>query len=114
MKNRSRIEIIGRILEAINVNGGGRYGCSSLTQIMYKAFLGFAQTKEYVTDLIDSDLLLYDLTSQTYRVTEKGMRFLQYYNQVDEMIGLSQQQPEQWQQQQQAWIEVKEAEEKIV
>ena len=47
MKNRSRIEIIGRILEAINVNGGCRYGCSSMTQIMYKAFLGFAQTKEY-------------------------------------------------------------------
>ena len=89
MTNRSRIEIIGRVLKTINEKNG----CSSMTQIMYKAFLGFAQTKEYVTDLTKSGFLIYDSPSHTFKTTEKGLRFLQIYDQIDEMIGLSQEQP---------------------
>ncbi len=86
MRNRSSIEIIGLILGAVNG------GCSSKSQIMYKAFLGYAQTREYVQTLtnINGGLLTYDLTSQTYKLTEKGKRFLQIYNEINEMINLSQ------------------------
>jgi predicted transcriptional regulator len=84
MKNRSRIEIIGQILETAN-------GCSSSTQIMYKAFLSYARAKEYVKSLTDNGFLRYDLTSQGYRITEKGIRFLQLYSQIDEVIDLFQQ-----------------------
>jgi predicted transcriptional regulator len=83
MKNRGRIEIIAQILEAAN-------GCSSITQIMYKAFLSHTQVKEYVKTLIDNGFLRYDLTSQTYKITKKGVRFLQLYNQMDDMVNLSQ------------------------
>ena len=83
MKNRGRIEIIARILEAAN-------GRSSITQIMYKAFLSHTQVKEYVKTLIDNGFLRYDSTSQTYKITKKGMRFLQLYNQMDDMVNLSQ------------------------
>ncbi len=97
MKNRSRIEIMGQILEAAN-------GCSSMSQIMYKTFLSHTQIKGYLKTLIDNGFLRYDFNSQTYKITKKGMRLLQLYNQIDEMIHLSKQlQPEQ-QQQQQAWI----------
>lgn len=83
MRNRSRIEIMGLILRAID---GGR---SSKNQIMYKAFLGYAQTKEYLENLSDSGLLLYDVTSQKYKLTEKGKKFLQIYDEIDGMIDLS-------------------------
>ncbi len=95
MKNRGRIEIIAQILVAAN-------GCSSITQIMYKAFLGHTQTKEYVKSLIDNGFLRYDLTSQTYKITKKGMRFLQLYNQMDDMINISQLYEQE--QKQEAWI----------
>jgi predicted transcriptional regulator len=101
MKNRSRIEIMGQILEAAN-------GCSSMSQIMYKTFLSHTQIKGYLKTLIDNGFLSYDFNSQTYKITKKGMRLLQLYNQIDEMIHLSQQQQQQQQrqpeEQQQAWI----------
>ncbi len=103
MRNRSRIEIMGLILRAID---GGR---SSKNQIMYKAFLGYAQTKEYLENLSDSGLILYDLTSQKYKLTEKGKKFLQIYNEIDDMINLSQL-SEQGQYQAAIWEEEEEGE----
>jgi predicted transcriptional regulator len=95
MKNRGRIEIIAQILVAAN-------GRSSITRIMYKAFLSHTQVKEYVKTLIDNGFLRYDLTSQTYKITKKGMRFLQLYNQMDDMVSLSQLYEQE--QKQEAWI----------
>ncbi len=96
MRHRSRIEIMGQILEAAN-------GCSSMNKIKYKTFLSHTQIKEYLKALIDNGFLSYDFNSQTYKITKKGMRLLQLYNQIDEMINLSQQ-PQSERQQQQAWI----------
>ena len=50
MKYRSRTEIVGLILEA--ANGGG----ATKTKIMYKAFLSFAQLREYLTMLQGNEL----------------------------------------------------------
>jgi predicted transcriptional regulator len=80
MKYRSRIDIISQILEV--ANGGG----VTKTNIMYKAFLSYAQMKEYLTVLTKTDLLSYDLDGQTFKTTEKGLRFLDIYNQMDDMI----------------------------
>jgi predicted transcriptional regulator len=77
MKYRSRTEIVGLILEA--ANGGG----ATKTKIMYKAFLSFAQLREYLTTLQENELIEYD--HQTYRTTEKGMRLLQIYNKMYEL-----------------------------
>jgi predicted transcriptional regulator len=81
MKYRSRTEIVGLILEA--ANGGG----ATKTKIMYKAFLSFAQLREYLTTLQDNELIEYD--HQTYRTTEKGMRLLQIYNKMYELAPLT-------------------------
>ncbi len=94
MKYRSRIEIISQILEA--ANGGG----ATRTKIMYKALLSYAQMKDHLMLLTEKDLLRYDEDTRTFKATEKGLRFLQIYNQIDDMINALQQQP----QEQQTWI----------
>jgi predicted transcriptional regulator len=59
---------------------------------MYNAFLSYAQLKEYLTVLTDNDLLRYDLDSHTFKTTEKGLRFLETYNHMDDLIKEQQQQ----------------------
>jgi predicted transcriptional regulator len=79
MNNRSRTEIVGMILEAAN-------GGASDTKIMYKAFLSFNQLKEYLTLLMENDLLEYEIGKQSYRTTKKGTRLLRIYHQIDELV----------------------------
>jgi predicted transcriptional regulator len=80
MRNRSRIDIISQILEVANGAGATR------NKIAYKAFLNYNQLKENLMDLTQKDLLRYDEDAQTFKTTEKGLRFLQIYNQIDDMI----------------------------
>jgi predicted transcriptional regulator len=79
MKYRSRTDIVGLILEA--ANGGG----ATKTKIMYKAFISFNLMKEYLTLLVGNGLLEYEEGSMTYRTTEKGLRLLQIYNNMNEI-----------------------------
>jgi predicted transcriptional regulator len=53
---------------------------------MYKSFLSYAQLKEYFTMLIENGLLEYEDGTQKYRTTEKGLRLLKIYNQIEELI----------------------------
>ena len=85
MKYRDKIDIISQILEA--ANGGG----ASRTRIMYKALLSYAQMKENLMLLTKKDLLRYDEDTRTFKTTEKGLRFLKTYNQIDDMIKSPQQ-----------------------
>jgi predicted transcriptional regulator len=82
MKYRSRTEILGMILEA--ANGGG-----TKTKIMYKAFLSYAQLKEYLSVLIENNLLEFLEGSQTYKTTEKGFNFLKMHNEIGELLQTS-------------------------
>jgi predicted transcriptional regulator len=79
MKYRSRTEIVGLILE--DANGGG----ATKTRIMYKAFLSFAQLREYLTMLQENGLIEHEGGRQTYRTTEKGMSLLQIYEKMYEL-----------------------------
>jgi predicted transcriptional regulator len=79
MKYRSRTEIVGLILEA--ANGGG----ATKTKIMYKAFLSFAQLREYLTMLQENGLIEHEGGKQTYRTTEKGISLLQVYEKMCEL-----------------------------
>ena len=53
---------------------------------MYKAFLSYAQLKEYLSVLIDNNLLEYIEGTQTYKTTEKGLNFLKMNNQIGELL----------------------------
>jgi predicted transcriptional regulator len=83
MHYRNRIEIVSAILEAAANNDRGSLGTTK-TRIRYKAFLGYTQLREYVEMLVENDLLVCNLDSQTFNVTEKGHNFLQTYNQIEE------------------------------
>jgi predicted transcriptional regulator len=79
VKYRSRTEIVAMILEAAN-------GGTSKTKIMYKAFLSYAQLREYLSVLIENNLLEYLEGSQTYKTTEKGLNFLKMHDEIGELL----------------------------
>ena len=79
MKYRSRTEIVSMILEAAN-------GSATKTKIMYKAFLSYAQLKEYLSVLIENNLLEYLEGVQTYKTTEKGFNLLKMHNEIGELL----------------------------
>lgn len=57
---------------------------------MSKAFLSHRQLNRYLRVLTQGGLISYDLGAQTYKTTEKGIRFLDIHNQMDEMIKVRQ------------------------
>ena len=79
MKYRSRTEIVSMILEAAN-------GGATKTKIMYKAFISYAQLKEYLAVLIENNLLEYLEGVQTYKTTEKGFNLLKMHNEIGELL----------------------------
>jgi predicted transcriptional regulator len=83
MKYRSRTDIVGLVLEAAN---GGR---ATKTKIMYKAFLSYAQLKEYLTVLLENGLIEYEEGMQLFRTTEKGIHVLRMYSQFNEMMSIN-------------------------
>jgi predicted transcriptional regulator len=80
MKYRSRTDICSQILDAAN-------GGTTKTKIMYKAYLSYAQLKEYLSVLIENGLLEYVEGQQLYRTSEKGLQFLRSYAQMSDMTG---------------------------
>ena len=79
MKYRSRTEIVAMILDAAN-------GGATKTKIMYSAFLSYAQLKEYLSVLIENNLLDYIEGTQTFRTTEKGLNLLKIHNEMAELL----------------------------
>ncbi len=79
MKYRSRTEIVSMILEAAN-------GGATKTRIMYKAFLSYAQLREYLSVLIENNLLEYLEGTQTYKTSEKGFNLLRMHNEIGELL----------------------------
>jgi predicted transcriptional regulator len=90
MKYRSKINIISQILEA--ANGGN----ATRSKIAYKAFLNYYQFKEYLLLLTEKELLCYNEDTQTFKTTERGLKFLDTYNQMDGMIKEPQSQQQMW------------------
>ena len=88
MKYRSNNDIIKDILDAANDGGG-----ATKTKIMYQAFLSYAQLKEYLTELTETGLLNYDVDTRQFKTTEKGLRFLDTFNQISDVMKAQQQGP---------------------
>jgi predicted transcriptional regulator len=77
---RDRIEIVRQILEAAN----GIH--TKKIKMMYKANLSHQQLKWYLVVLTENDLLNFDKLRQTFKTTEKGLRFLEIYGQMENTI----------------------------
>jgi predicted transcriptional regulator len=78
MKYRSRTEIVSNILEAAN-------GSATKTKIMYRAFLSYAQLKEYLAVLLENGLLEHVEGNGTFKTTSKGLKFLGVYEQLNNL-----------------------------
>jgi predicted transcriptional regulator len=79
-KYRSRADIVAAILRVVSERG------ASKTRIMYRAFLSSSQLKQYIRILLDNGLLATSEERSIYKITENGMRLLQLYHQLTEMM----------------------------
>ena len=80
MGNRSRTEIVAMILVAA-ANGG-----TTKTKIMYFAFLSYNQLNEYLSILIENNLIEYLDGTKTFKTTEKGLNLLKIHNEMAELL----------------------------
>ncbi len=58
------------------------------TRIMYSAYLSYAQVKEYLSFLIERNLIVYEEGTQLYKLTERGLQLLRAYEGISDMITL--------------------------
>ena len=91
---RGRQEIIAKMLNIINASDAKG---ATRTSIMYKAFLSYAQLKEYLSFLLENGLI--DEISQPiksrdghekflYKITERGIRLMQISKEIENIVGL--------------------------
>jgi predicted transcriptional regulator len=79
MKYRSSTEIIDSILHSIEAG-------ATKTHIMYRAYLSYSQLKEYLKLLQSRDLIRYEEGSQLYHLSERGLRFINVYREIKELV----------------------------
>jgi predicted transcriptional regulator len=82
MNYRSSTEIISMILDAAN-------GGATKTKIMYKAMLSYNQLKEYLSLLIENNLIEYRDGNKTFKTTEKGINLLNIHNEMTELLPIT-------------------------
>jgi predicted transcriptional regulator len=91
---RGRYAIIAGMLGTINESG---IEGISKTSIMYKSFLSYAQLKEYLSFLLEKDLI--DEIAQqikssggsekfVYKITEKGICLMRISQEIENIVGL--------------------------
>ena len=73
--NRGKIQIMADIVDLCKAG-------IRKTHIMYKGNLSYEQINRYLYELLEKELIIQNLDDGvlTYRTTEKGRSFLQYYN----------------------------------
>jgi predicted transcriptional regulator len=79
MKNRSRTEILALILEAAN-------GGATKTKIMYNVYLTYNQLKNYLSVMIENNLIEYLEGTHKFKTTEKGLNFLKMHNEIGALL----------------------------
>ncbi len=98
MAARSKMEVVFDILETADREGrfGGHYDDNNehhtsggdVIQIenMNKVLLGNNQLKEYLKVLTENDLLSFDSATRKFKITQKGHRFVQLYNKMNDLL----------------------------
>lgn len=73
--NRGKIQIMADIVDLCKAG-------IRKTHIMYKGNLSYEQINRYLYELLEKELIIQNVDDGvlTYRATEKGRSFLQYYN----------------------------------
>jgi predicted transcriptional regulator len=79
VKYRSRTDIVAMILQAATQG-------ATKTRLMYSAFLSHSQLQEYLQFLLEKGLLAHDPKSGEYKLTERGLRFVQVYEDISKIV----------------------------
>lgn len=81
---RSKLEIYIDILKTVS-NGNEKP-----TRIMYRSNLSWPRLQKYLESLVRQDLLIETEINEKkrYRITEKGLRVLKYFNTVERALPL--------------------------
>jgi predicted transcriptional regulator len=82
MVKRGRNEILASILRSSARNKDG----AKFTKVMYDSFLSYTQIIRYLKDLIDSGLIVNEPNITRYKITEKGLRYLELVDRMDKML----------------------------
>jgi predicted transcriptional regulator len=80
LKFRSRTEIIGLILQAVEGEPLTR------SKIMYQAMLNFTQVTDYTSLMIQQELLSYSKLDRKYIITDKGRQFLALFTETSKLL----------------------------
>jgi predicted transcriptional regulator len=82
MKHRSRLEIISLILDIATQNEG-----VNQKKILYRTYLSYEHLKKYLSLLQENELIkCHEHEGRVYRTTEKGLRFLNLYSRLNEVV----------------------------
>jgi predicted transcriptional regulator len=81
MKYRSRVDIIAMLLQAASRG-------ATKTRLMYSAYISYSQLKEYLDFLQAKELIQHEDGGQLYKLTNNGVRFLQAYQDISDLINL--------------------------
>ena len=81
--NTSRTEIVSQILSI--VKGYGYHGAKE-TIITSDVYLSSSELREYLIALTVHGLLIYEPIMRRYDIAEKGLRFLELYNKLGDML----------------------------
>ena len=86
MKKEDRLSIISLLLEVSsnNSDNNARRQDSKPPNILYNTLLNNPRLKEYWTGLTELGLFDYDITTNTFKTTEKGLRFLEVFSELDQ------------------------------
>jgi predicted transcriptional regulator len=80
MKYRSMNEIFASILSSVTENDG-----LGFTKIMYNCYLSYGQVTRFLQFANENDFLLYDNNTELFKITDKGLQFLELYGKMDNL-----------------------------
>jgi predicted transcriptional regulator len=80
------LSVVSLILEVSSNNddGDAKKKTVTTTKIMYNTLLNHPRLKDYWTGLTELGLLEYDITTQTFKTSEKGLRFLEVFSELNQ------------------------------
>ena len=79
------LSVVSLILEVSSNNeDDAKKKTITATKIMYNTLLNHPRLKDYWTGLTELGLLEYDITTNTFKTTEKGLRFLEVFSELNE------------------------------
>lgn len=86
-RQRAKTEVFVDILRYIS--NYGQFGGIQIPKIMYLCYVEHNRLREFLSNLTEKKLLCYYEKTRRYKITQKGIRFLENYKQVGGLLNAS-------------------------